>query len=110
MDITTIAHKIEEKIGLLEYGRSELQGKAKAMAEAMGEYDRKIAIRILALKESGSYPATLIEKIAKGDCSNELVAMELAKAEYKLSSQKLQCVQAEMNGLQSINRHLESTG
>lgn len=109
MDVIKVATEIEKKIHLLEYGRSELEGKAKAMADAMGQYDKTIAIAILKHKEAGKLPATLIEKIARGDCSYELVAMELAKAEYKLSIQKLLCVQAEMNGLQSINRHLETT-
>lgn len=107
-DIVSYARKIEARIELLAIGRKELQKKAENKAGATGQYDKNLAIAIIRLKEEGKFPATLIEKIAKGECSSDRVAMELAEAEYRLTSTKMQAIQAELNGYQSIFRHLES--
>ena len=108
MELIKIADKIEEKVKLLEQGRTELQSKAQNKAMAISEYDKCLAIAIIRLKDSGKYPATLIEKIAKGDCYKERAASELAKAEYKLTVTKMNAIQAELNGYQSIFRHLDN--
>lgn len=113
-----IAQKIEEKIQLLEVGRSELLEKAKFKAETISNYERKIAIVLIKLKNGEPLsldgnvieksPASIMEKIAKGICWEEKLQMELAEAEYKIVVDKLRSVQAELNGFQSMNRHLDS--
>ena len=108
LDVIQISKQIESKITLLEHGRSELRGKAKDRATAISEYDKCLAVAIINHRDSGKYPATLIEKIAKGDCYKERAAAELAEAEYKLTVTKMNAIQAELNGWQSIFRHLES--
>jgi len=106
MEIIEIAKKIEEKIKLLEKGRQTLAIKAKEKAEAIAEYDKKMAKTIIQMKNEGM-PITLIERIAKGICWKEKLTKELAEAEYKNATVKMEAVMAELNGYQSINRYLE---
>ena len=105
-ELLKIADEIRMKVKLLEKGRSELQEKARNKANAIGNYDKVLAIAIIKHKDTGKYPATLIEKIAKGDCYKERAAAELAEAEYKLTITKMNAIQAELNGFQSIYKHL----
>ena len=106
-DLIEIADHIRSKVRLLEEGRNQLQNKAKNRALAISEYDKSLAIAIIKHRDSGKYPATLIEKISKGDCYKERAAAELAEAEYKLTVTKMNAIQAELNGYQSIYRHLD---
>lgn len=106
-ELIKIADEIRGKVRLLEQGRAELQNKAQNRAQAIAEYDKCLAVSIIKHRDSGKYPATLIEKIAKGDCYKERAAAELAEAEYKLTVTKMNAIQAELNGFQSIYRHLD---
>jgi hypothetical protein len=116
IDIVEIAKSIQGKIKELEKERGFIGKLAQEKAQTIAEYERKIAITIISLKngmeiELGgqkvkSPPVTVIEKIAKGVCYEEKIAAELADAKYKAHIVKMDCLQAEMNGLQSINRHL----
>jgi hypothetical protein len=108
-DVVEVAHRIEDKVKLLEHGRAELQSKAEQKAKAISEYDKALAIEIIKIKDEGKFPATLIEKIAKGQCYKERAQSELAEAEYKLTITKMDAIQAELNGWQSINRFLSVT-
>ena len=105
MDVLSIASKIEEKIGLLERGRGLLDDCAKKKANTIGEYRKKLEITTLTLKEQGM-PATLIKDLAKGESYKEEVAMDLAESMYKIALTKLRVIETELNGYQSINRHL----
>jgi len=51
-----------------------------------------------------------MEKIAKGICYQEKLNMELAEAQYKNAIVGMSAIQAELNGFQSIYRHLEQRG
>lgn len=118
MEGIKIARKIEEKIQLLEEGRQQLLDKAKFKAETISNYERKMAIVLIKLKNGEPLsldsnviekpPASVMEKIARGICWEEKLQMELAEAEYKIVIDKLRSVQAELNGFQSMNRHLDS--
>lgn len=109
MDVLSVAKDIEHKIKLLEKGRDGLQALAIDKAHAIAEYDKELRIAILKLKDEGKLPATLIEKVAKGDCHKERGDKELAKALYKIQIVKMSAVEAELNGFQSINRYLAVT-
>ena len=119
MEIVKISDEIQKKINLLEKGRRQLQEKANYKAETIGNYDRKLAIVLIRLKTGQPIsldgniiekpPASIMEKIAKGICWEEALAKEQATAEYALTVTKLQIVQAELNALQSIFRHLQET-
>lgn len=117
MEIVKVAGLIEQKIKLLEMGRKELKDRAQRKAETIAEYEKIMAIRILELKNKENImwqgemiknpPNTLIEKIARGMCWQEKLETEKAEAEYRNAIAGLSCIQAELNGYQSINRFLE---
>jgi hypothetical protein len=119
MDVIKVASQIESKIRLLEKGRSELEPLAQKRAETLSEYDKQMAIAVLQLRngkvvEIGGEmikdpPVSIIERLAKGMCAEYAMEAELADAKYKLSVKKLDAVQAELNGWQSINRYLDAS-
>lgn len=106
IDFHNVAENITRKITLLEEGRSKLKDRAQGKADAIADYDKCLAVAIIKRKDEGKYPATLIEKIARGDCYKQRAAAELAEAQYKLTVTKMNAIQAELNGWQSINRHM----
>jgi len=116
MELIKIAELIESKIKTLERGRHELEPRAKAKAEAIANYEKALAKKLIQLKNGITFqldgetienpPATLSEKIARGLCYDEKIKSELAEAQYKNAVIGLQTIQAELNGLQSINRYL----
>ena len=117
MSVIETAKKIESKIHLLEKGRGALQELACNRAIKLGQYDCQIAVTAIKLRNGVTMtlqgetikdpPATITEKIAKGICWQERVDCEQADTEYKLAIKKLDCVCAELNGYQSINRYLD---
>ncbi|KKK92301.1 hypothetical protein LCGC14_2704290 [marine sediment metagenome] len=108
MEILQVAQQIEQKIRLLERGRTELEQLARNKANTIGEYIKKLEGTIITIKDSGNLPATLTPKVAEGQCWKERVAMELAGALYQVQIKKMESVQAELNGFQSINRYLDN--
>jgi len=107
MNVMDVARKIGDKIRELEFLRRDFEKLAIEKARTMGVYDRDLRIATLRLKDEGKLPATLIEKVAKGDCYKQRSNADLAEALYKIQIVKAQMVQAELNGYQSIFRHLD---
>lgn len=115
-DPLIVARMIQDKVTLLEKGRAELEKRAKRKAESIANYEKNIAIVTMGLKNGQTFelegeaienpPATLIDKIAKGVCYQEKLDAELSDAQYRNAIVGLTTIQAELNGLQSINRHL----
>jgi len=115
-DVINISNEIEKKIKLLERMRVEIRERAESRAITMAEYDKQLAITIIRLKNNNieewegeemiKLPATIIEKTAKGICWKAKLEMEKADALYKSLISNINSVQAELNGFQSINRHL----
>ena len=83
----------------------ELNEQAERKAESLAEYDKQMAIKMLLLKEE--HPVTLVEKLAKGECSNYRYVMEVATSKYKSTLTKIESYQAILNGWQSINKYLD---
>lgn len=116
METVKLSQLIEDKIKLLEAGRKELKTRAERKAETIAEYDRRMAITMIELKNGVEVmwegqkiqnpPATIIEKIAKGLCWQSKLEMEKAEAFYKNAIVGLHTITAELNGLQSVNRYL----
>ena len=116
MELQVVAQEISKKIKLLEEGRNILAVKAHNKANTIAEYDKAFAITIIKLNNGVEFdidgnkvqnPKTsIMEKIAKGLCWKERLDMELADAEYKNAISSLDCLKTELNGYQSINRHL----
>ena len=118
-DVILVQQKIQEKITLMERERPKLDTLAREKAVYAANYDKAIAITIMKLNagkvmdiegETIKDPAkSIMEKLAKGICYQERLDMDVAEANYKSQVQKLDCVKAELNGYQSINRHLDTT-
>jgi hypothetical protein len=118
-EIIGIAQEIKIKIGLLEKMRVEIRNRAEQKAIKGAEYDRALALTILKLKngavidldgepvEGKKLPANLIDRVARGICWREKLEADKAEALYKSLISNIDSVQAEMNGLQSINRHID---
>ena len=105
MKCKVIIEKIVAEIGEC---RREIETKGNARANAISNYDKQLKIAIVTLKEESKYPATLIEKIAKGVCSDHRLTLELAEVGYKACISNLTALMAQLNGYQSIYRHLDS--
>lgn len=119
-DIVNISNEIQSKIKILVDCRSKLKEKGEIKSKTIADYDKSIALVIMGLKNGKEYkldnglefefiinpPVTIIDKIAKGLCYKEKLAMEVAESDYKSLLTFIDCVQAELNGFQSINRYL----
>ena len=103
-----VARNIEAVIKAIrdEGARSEVL--IEARARAISEYDKSIATTILKLKESGT-PATVSEKVAKGERWELRYAMEVAEGTYKAHFARLNYLQSQLNGYQSVNKFLAVT-
>ena len=119
MHVADVSKKIEQKIALLEKARGTLEGLANDKALAAAMYEKELAVTLIKLKNGKPFllegesvvnpPATICEKIAKGICWKSKLQADQAEANYKLAIIKLECVETEMNALQSINRYLDKT-
>lgn len=103
-EILTISRAIQDKVASLENGRKLLMKYAKEKAAAIREYDEVMAHTIIAMKKD--HPASLCKELAKGACAAKREQMEVAIESYKIVNTTLDCIKAELNGLQSVNRHL----
>ena len=108
MDIHKVKECIEKLISEIGHCRREIETKGNARAHAISNYDKQLKIAIVTLRESGKFPATLIEKIAKGVCSDHRLTLELAEVGYKACISNLEALKAQLNGYQSIYKHLDS--
>ncbi len=103
-----VARKIESVIEAIKVeGKRSLTLLIKE-AEAMRDYDKEIALRELAHKSAGM-AVTLIGHQAKGDASDKLYDMIVAQKTLKAHWQRLGYLLAQLNGYQSIYRHLTHT-
>lgn len=117
MHVFDVAQKIQKKIELLEKARGTLEGLANDKALTAALYEKDLAVTLIKLKNGAPFilegesikdvPATLCEKIAKGIVWESKLRADQAEASYKLAIIKLECVETEMNALQSINRYLD---
>jgi len=117
MEIVEISQRITEKIELLEKGRKLILERAQRKAKAVANYEKALAITIAKLKANAiddiygtkidNLPATLIEKVARGLVYSEKLEIEIAESEYKAAIVGMSAIQAELNGLQSVNRYLD---
>lgn len=103
--IRDIIEKIVSEIGT---SRREIEKKGNERAKAISNYDKQLKIAIVTLRAEGKFPVTLIEKIAKGVCSDHREKLELAEVGYKACISNLTALMAQLNGYQSIYRHLDS--
>lgn len=103
--VRDIVEKIIKEIGDC---RRDIETKGNARAKAISNYDKQLGIAIVVLRDEGKYPATLIEKIAKKICCDHRETLELAEVGYKACISNLEALKAQLNGYQSIYKHLDS--
>jgi len=108
MDIIQVSDAIQKLIAEIGKCRREIEGKGAARAMAIKNYDMRMGTAVVTLKEEGKFPATLIEKIAKKLCAEERYELEIAESGYKAVICNLDALCAQLNGYQSIYRHLDS--
>lgn len=116
-DLHTARTTIEKMIVAIGECRKQIEDKGRTRAEAIRNYDMRLAIAIATIRDQTHYklgdkqyerpPATLTEKIAKGLCAMDREQMELAESGYKAVISNLQALLAQMNAMQSIYRHME---
>lgn len=117
MEVLEVSQEIEKRIKLLEQARLQLAERASSKAVAIADYDRVLAITLIKLRNGvemafeghriKNIPVTIMEKIAKGMCYDERLLLEESIASYGVAASGINSLQAELNGFQSIYRHLE---
>ncbi|MDD5011987.1 MAG: hypothetical protein PHQ00_07685 [Phycisphaerae bacterium] len=98
MEVVQVAQHIEKIIIEIGKCRREIEAKGIARAKAISNYDMRLGIAIVTLKEEGKFPATLIEKIAKKICSADREELEISESGYKACICNLEALQAQLNG------------
>ncbi len=119
MDLIKVRDCIEGLIKDIGDTRREIEAKGETKARAISDYDRSMAITLAVLRDSESYvlgdkrykapPVTIMEKIAKGICSEEAYKREVAESGYKACISNLNALLAQINAFQSIYRHMDET-
>ena len=108
MEPVTVAKQIEKLIMAIALEGKRSKDLILAKAKSAVEYDKSLAISILTLKNDGA-PTTIVEKQAKGQCTDQLLAKIVGEESLKAHWERLKYLQAQLNGFQSINRFLEHT-
>ena len=114
--ISKTSDQIKEKIKRLEELEAEYPAAIKAKTQTQAAYDLEMAKTILRLKNGdinefegqacGVTPISIIEKIAKGICWEGGLACSASDMQLKALESKIKIAQAQLNGYQSIFRHL----
>lgn len=107
-DLMQTAERIETAIKLLSKEGQRSEKLIKTKAEAMGEYDKTIAVAITTLKAEGN-AVSIIDKLAKGRVSDLLIKKVLAEELLKAHYSRMEMLKCQLNGLQSLNRYLSVT-
>ena len=116
MDVLDIASAIHKKVDTLIKARNCLKEYSLNKAKTMVALEKRMAIVIVELKSGKVFDvegtkiecliAATLEKCAKGVCHEEALEAYVAEAMYKNCIVQIEAIKAEMNGLQSIFRHL----
>lgn len=116
MDCLDVSKKINLKIVELESLKEVLTVLATDKATMEAQYEKEIALCIVGLKNGRTYfigqeeikdvPNAVLEKIARGICWGQKLAMDIAESKYKNTLKIIDITEAQLNGYQSINRYL----
>ena len=115
-DIFKLAKNIAYKINELEKAREELSRLAQNVAKYEGIYRAKLAKTCIQLKNGVKFeldgavienpPASTTLTIAHGICAAEKIKAQEAEILWRSQMKIADMLQAELNGLQSINKNL----
>lgn len=119
MELIQVKDCIESLIKEIGKTRREIEEKGREKAVAISDYDRQLAVTLATLRNGDNYtlagktypapPITIMEKLAKGICCTERYNLEIADSAYKACISNLEALKAQLNGYQSIYKHLDST-
>jgi hypothetical protein len=111
-----ISNSILEKIYELERLKKLYRQVLSETVESQSDYDKALALTIMRLRNGKEVEldgekikdpqAVLIERISRGICWKEKLEVEKASARIDGIKSNIQCVLAQLNGFQSINRNL----
>ncbi len=99
-DLIKISNSIKSLIGLIGEESNKLYDFGTDKAKATAAYDKACAIATLKLKPE--HPATLIDKLVKGECLDELYNKLVAESAYKSCIAIIEARKAQLNALQSL--------
>ena len=105
-ELSKISGTMEKIIAEIGKYCADLDRLGNAKAKAAMAYDGALAIHIVKLKQNN--PVTILEKIAKGEVSEQLYDKMVAESAYKSCISKLEARKAQLNALQSLYRHQET--
>lgn len=119
IETTKVSEKIEQTIQELNTLKEDLESLAQAKVSSANQYDKEVAKTLMQLKAGQSFefegetvsnpPVTIIEKIAKGILWERGYNKDYADLTYKNQIKKIEIAQAQLNGWQSVYRHLSET-
>ena len=107
-EVVAVAKQIESIIMAVKNEGARSTVLIQAKAESMRVYDKAIAVKELKLKNDGM-AIGLINHQAKGDASQLMCEMIVAQESLKAHWQRITYLLAQLNGWQSIYRHLTHT-
>ena len=117
-DLIKYKDRIEGIIAELGKCRREIEGKGKDRAMAIANYDKRMAVTIVCLRdgqllkiddrEIKQLPVSVMEKVAKGICQEDKYQLEVAESAYKACITNMQVLMAQLNAFQSVLRYLEA--
>jgi len=117
MEIIQISNEIQKKIKEIDSIRASIKDRGLEKARTISDYERAISIVIIKLKNGVEFTldgetvvnpqTTIIEKLARGICHKEKLAMEEAESLYKSAVCNMQAVLAQLNALQSLFSKLD---
>ncbi len=107
-EVVAVAEQIKKLIEAVKVEGARSNVLIMAKAEGMRLYDKAIAVKELKLKNDGM-AIGLINHQAKGDASQLMCEMIVAQESLKAHWQRITYLLAQLNGWQSIYRHLTHT-
>lgn len=105
MELQKLSEQIMAKIEELEGLKHGLLSAAEDKARTAADYDQAMAATILLIRAESELPANLVEKVAKGRCFQAMLASGMAEGRYKAIISNMSATEAQLNGLQSLNRY-----
>ena len=106
-DKLRIAQQIEKIILRIRDEGSRSDELIEAKASACSLYDCELAKHTVILRDDG-VPATLIPAQAKGKVSDLLLTKILAEEKLKAHFKRLEYLQSQLTGYQSINKYFDA--
>ena len=108
MDIISVAKMIEKAIAAIGEEGAKSAKLSEDRARAMLERDKAIALAILKHRSEG-IPVSLIDKLVRADekVLEATYRYEVAESAYRAHFARMENLRAQLNGLQSIYKHLD---